>query len=54
MTLWQTTIDAMNLLVSFDHELWKIVAVSFSVSLSAISLVIIPAIIMAFILAYTE
>ncbi|MFA0072046.1 ABC transporter permease, partial [Vibrio breoganii] len=54
MTLWQTTIDAMNLLVSFDHELWKIVAVSFSVSLSAISLVIVPAILLAFLLAYTE
>ncbi|KDN30042.1 ABC transporter permease [Vibrio fortis] len=54
MTLWQTTLDALNLLVSFDHELWQIVAVSFSVSLSAISLVIVPAIVMAFILAYTE
>ena len=54
MTLWQTTLDAMNLLVSFDHELWKIVAVSFSVSLSAISLVIVPAILLAFLLAYTE
>jgi tungstate transport system permease protein len=40
--------------VSFDHELWQIVAVSFSVSLSAISLVIVPAIVMAFLLAYTE
>ena len=54
MTLWQTTLDALNLLVSFDHELWQIVAVSFSVSLSAISLVIAPAIVMAFLLAYTE
>jgi len=54
MTLWQTTLDALNLLVSFDHELWQIVAVSFSVSLSAISLVIVPAIVMAFLLAYTE
>ncbi|NOH96342.1 ABC transporter permease [Vibrio sp. 99-70-13A1] len=54
MTLWQTTLDALNLLVSFDHELWKIVAVSFSVSLSSISLVIIPAVVMAFILAYTN
>ncbi|WP_261883071.1 ABC transporter permease [Vibrio pelagius] len=54
MTLWQTTLDALNLLVNFDHELWQIVAVSFSVSLSAISLVIVPAIVMAFLLAYTE
>lgn len=54
MTLWQTTLDALNLLVNFDHELWQIVAVSFSVSLSAISLVIVPSIVMAFLLAYTE
>ncbi|MEZ9566622.1 ABC transporter permease [Vibrio artabrorum] len=54
MSLWQTTLDALNLLVSFDNELWKIVAVSFSVSLSAISLVIVPAIIISFLLAYTE
>ena len=54
MTLWQTTLDALNLLVNFDHDLWQIVAVSFSVSLSAISLVIVPSIIMAFILAYKE
>ncbi|MBW3697832.1 ABC transporter permease subunit [Vibrio sp. T187] len=54
MTLWQTTLDALNLLVNFDNELWQIVAVSFSVSLSAISLVILPSIIMAFLLAYTN
>ncbi|MEC7940988.1 MAG: ABC transporter permease [Pseudomonadota bacterium] len=54
MTLWQTTLEALNLLVNFDHDLWQIVAVSFSVSLSAISLVIVPSIIMAFILAYKE
>ncbi|WP_394250978.1 ABC transporter permease [Vibrio profundi] len=54
MSLWQTTLEALNLLVSFDNELWQIVAVSFSVSLSAISLVIFPSIIMAFILAYTN
>jgi len=54
MSLWQTTLEALNLLISFDNELWQIVAVSFSVSLSAISLVIFPSIIMAFILAYTN
>ncbi|GAM63491.1 ABC-type tungstate transport system [Vibrio ishigakensis] len=35
-------------------ELWQIVAVSFSVSLSAISLVLLPAIILSFFLAYTQ
>ncbi|MGF1755586.1 ABC transporter permease subunit, partial [Vibrio makurazakiensis] len=54
MSLWQTTLDALNLLINFDNELWQIVAVSFSVSLSAISLVIFPAIVMAFVLAYTN
>lgn len=54
MTLWQTTLDALALLVSFDKELWEIVAVSFSVSLSAISLVLIPATLSAFLLAYCD
>ncbi|AIW14122.1 ABC transporter permease [Vibrio europaeus] len=54
MSLWQTTLDALTLLVSFDKELWEIVAVSFSVSLSAISIVLFPAIIFSFVLAYTD
>ncbi|NVD06689.1 ABC transporter permease subunit [Vibrio sp. JPW-9-11-11] len=54
MNLWQTTFDALALLVSFDQELWEIVVVSFSVSLSAISIVLFPAIIFSFLLAYTE
>ncbi|MEF1187388.1 ABC transporter permease, partial [Vibrio sinaloensis] len=54
MSLWQTTLDALALLVSLDRELWEIVAVSFSVSLTAISLVLLPAILFSFILAYTE
>lgn len=54
MSLWQTTLDALALLASFDQELWRIVAVSFSVSLSAISIVLFPAIIFSFLLAYTE
>ncbi|WP_261835469.1 ABC transporter permease [Vibrio ishigakensis] len=54
MDLWQTTTEALKLLVSFDMELWQIVAVSFSVSLSAISLVLLPAIILSFFLAYTQ
>lgn len=54
MNLWQTTQEAFTLLVNFDAELWKIVAVSFSVSLTAICLVLVPAILLSFILAYTD
>ncbi|WGV99038.1 ABC transporter permease [Vibrio sp. YMD68] len=54
MSLWQTTLDALALLFSLDRELWEIVAVSFSVSLSAISVVLLPAILCAFVLAYSE
>ncbi|MCW8335822.1 ABC transporter permease [Vibrio sp. SCSIO 43135] len=54
MSLWQTTLEALALLFNFDKDLWQIVAVSFSVSLSAISLVLLPSILLSFILAYTE
>ncbi len=54
MSLWQTTQEAFTLLVNFDAELWEIVAVSFSVSLTAICLVLIPAILLSFTLAYTD
>lgn len=54
MSLWQTTLEALHLLVSLDTNLWEIVAVSSSVSLSAISLVLLPAIMLSFILAYTD
>lgn len=54
MQLWQTTLDALHLLVSFDADLWIVVSVSFSVSFSAIIMVLIPALLCAFILAYCE
>ncbi|WP_114764418.1 ABC transporter permease [Vibrio rhodolitus] len=54
MSLWQTTLDALALLVALDPDLLAIVGVSFSVSLSAISLVLLPAILFSFILAYTD
>lgn len=54
MQLWQTTLDAIELLIHFDPKLWKIVFVSFSVSISAILLVTLPAILLAFLLAYTR
>ncbi|MGB2078544.1 MAG: ABC transporter permease, partial [Vibrio sp.] len=54
MQLWQTTLDAIQLLLNFDPHLWKIVMVSFSVSVSAIVLVTLPAALLAFLLAYTQ
>ncbi|WP_322804110.1 ABC transporter permease [Vibrio alfacsensis] len=54
MNLADTTLEALRLLVNFDSDLWEIVAVSFSVSITAISLVILPSILMSFVLAYTD
>lgn len=54
MNLADTTLEALRLLVNFDADLWEIVAVSFSVSITAISLVILPSILMSFVLAYTD
>ncbi len=54
MNLADTTLEALRLLVNFDADLWEIVAVSFSVSITAISLVILPSIFMSFVLAYTD
>ncbi|MGY5728614.1 ABC transporter permease [Vibrio chemaguriensis] len=54
MNLADTTLEALRLLVNFDADLWEIVAVSFSVSITAISLVVLPAILMSFVLAYTD
>ncbi|UYI48494.1 ABC transporter permease [Vibrio natriegens] len=54
MNLAETTLEALQLLVNFDAELWEIVAVSFTVSITAISLVVLPAILMSFVLAYTD
>ncbi|WP_371186342.1 ABC transporter permease [Thalassotalea maritima] len=46
--------DALTLLVSLDTELWSIIKVSFSVSLLAILLTIIPCIFIGFILAFSQ
>ncbi|WP_423839547.1 ABC transporter permease [Vibrio mytili] len=54
MNLADTTLEALHLLVNLDAELWEIVAVSFSVSITAISLVLVPAVLMSFLLAYTD
>ncbi|ELR63539.1 ABC-type tungstate transport system, permease protein [Photobacterium marinum] len=52
MTIWQTSQQAVQLLLSGDPALWGIVGVSFSVSLLAISIVLLPALLIAFALAY--
>ncbi|MFA0088010.1 ABC transporter permease [Vibrio sp. 10N.286.49.C2] len=54
MSITETTMEAFSLLFSLDRELWKIVAVSFSVSVSAVSLVVLPAILCSYLLAYTN
>ncbi len=54
MDLWQTTLEALALLGRFDSELWAIVVVSFRVSLTAIMLVILPATLLSFVLAYSQ
>lgn len=53
MDLLDTTHQALLLLLSGDRELWAIVAVSFSVSLLAISLVLLPALLLGFALAFS-
>lgn len=54
MNIWLSTQEAVSLLLSADPTLWGIVTVSFSVSLLAISLVIIPALLLALALAYAN
>jgi tungstate transport system permease protein len=50
-SLGATTLEALHLLFSGDAELWDIAGVSFRVSLSAIGIAAIPAIVLGFILA---
>ncbi|MGF1759843.1 ABC transporter permease [Photobacterium sagamiensis] len=52
MDIWQTTQQAVQLLFSGDMALWGIVGVSFSVSLLAIGIVLLPALAIGFALAY--
>ncbi|WP_117235431.1 ABC transporter permease [Vibrio maerlii] len=52
MDLLATTYEAIELLINFDQQLWQIVGVSFSVSLSAIGLVLLPASLFAYAIAY--
>lgn len=51
-TLIETTLAALSLLFSGDTELWQVVGVSFSVSSLALGLVLLPALLLGFALAY--
>lgn len=53
-SLWDSTQQALVLLASGDTALWKIVGISFSVSLRAILLTAPVALVVAFILAYVH
>ncbi|CAM4228868.1 ABC transporter permease [Vibrio neonatus] len=52
MDIGATSIEAVKLLLNFDPTLWKVVSISFSVSLFALSLSLLPAIGLALLLAY--
>ena len=52
--LWDATQRALYLLISGDAELWNIIGISFSVSLRAIAIATPPAVLLAFVLAYTR
>ena len=51
-TQLDTTLAALALLFSGDTELWQVVGVSFSVSCIALLLVLLPALLLGFALAY--
>ncbi len=51
-TLSSQTLNALQLLLSGDSELWSIIGISFQVSMTAIAVSAAPALLMAFALAY--
>jgi len=50
VSLWQTTQEALSLLLSMDGALWEIIGVSFRVSLMAMLIAVPPALLIAFVL----
>lgn len=52
--LFATSIEALRLLISFDASLWNIIWVSFRVSLTAIAIATVPAILVGFMLAMID
>ena len=53
-SLFVTSIEALRLLLSFDMALWNIIWVSFRVSLTAIAIATVPAILVGFLLATVD
>ncbi|MGB0203629.1 MAG: ABC transporter permease [Neptuniibacter sp.] len=53
-SLFVTSIEALKLLLSFDMALWNIIWVSFRVSLTAIAIATVPAILVGFLLAMVD
>lgn len=52
--LFETTALALQLLFSFDPDLWDIIGVSFRVSLTAIAIATLPAVLVGFLLAMLD
>lgn len=46
--------QALSLLFSLDPDVWSIVSVSFSVSLAALAITLIPSMILGFVLAFAQ
>jgi len=49
-----TILEAITLLFSGDAELWNIIGISFRISTTAIMIAMIPAVLIGFVLAYTD
>lgn len=46
--------QSLALLVSFDKDLWSIISVSFSVSIAALVITLVPCVVLGFVLAYSR
>ncbi|MBR9728639.1 ABC transporter permease [Shewanella intestini] len=46
--------QAFSLLLSFDHDVWSIINISFSVSFAALLITLIPSLALGFVLAFTQ
>lgn len=53
-SLFATSLEALRLLISLDTSLWDIIWVSFRVSLTAIAIATVPAILVGFLLAMVD
>ena len=53
-SLFDTTIDAVRLLLTGDAEIWNIIGISFQISSTAIAIAMVPAVLTGFLLAYYD